>query len=64
MGVVTRGDTRPTGNAAPIFNDLKVELKVQSDRLQKVIDKDLADLNKELKRLGLEPVSTTNKPIA
>jgi hypothetical protein len=64
MGVVTRGDTRPTGNAAPIFSDLKAELKVQTDRLQKVIDKDLANLNAELKRLGLEPVSSPNKPIA
>ena len=64
MGVVTRGDTRPTGNAAPIFTDLKAELKVQTDRLQKVIDKDLAALNAELKRLGLEPISATNKPIA
>ena len=64
MGVVTRGDTRPTGNAAPIFTDLKAELKIQADRLQTVIDKDLAALNAELKRLGLETISATNKPIA
>ena len=37
---------------------------MQTDRLQKVIDKDLAALNAELKRLGLEPVSATTKPIA
>jgi photosystem II stability/assembly factor-like uncharacterized protein len=64
MGSVTRGDTRPTGNAAPIFGDLKVELKVQTDRLQTVLDKDLAALNAELKRLGLQPISAGNKPIA
>ena len=64
MGVVTRGDTRPIGNAAPIFSDLKTELKVQTDRMQQVIDKDLAALNAELKRLGLEQISTTKKPIA
>ena len=64
MGVVTRGDTRPTGNAAPIFSDLKAELKIQADRLQTVIDKDLAALNAELKRLGLETIGATKKPIA
>jgi hypothetical protein len=64
MGVVTRGDTRPSGNAAPIFGDLKVELKVQTDLMQKVLDKDLAAVNAELKRLGLEPITATKKPIA
>jgi photosystem II stability/assembly factor-like uncharacterized protein len=64
MGVVTRGDTRPSGNAAPIFGDLKVELKVQTDRMQKIEDKDLAALNELLKKLGLEQISTTKKPIA
>ncbi len=64
MGTVTRGDSRPQGNAAPIFTDLKGELKVQSDRLQKLEDKDLAALNALLKKLGLEQISTTKKPIA
>ncbi|HEV8408945.1 MAG TPA: glycosyl hydrolase, partial [Gemmatimonadaceae bacterium] len=64
MGTVTRGDSRPQGNAAPIFNDLKVELKVQSDHLQKLEDKDLVALNALLKKLGLEPITTTKKPIA
>jgi photosystem II stability/assembly factor-like uncharacterized protein len=64
MGVVTRGDTRPSGNAAPIFSDLQAELKIQTDRMQQVIDKDLAALNAELKRLGLETISATRKPIA
>ncbi len=64
MGTVTRGDSRPQGNAAPIFSDLRVELKVQSDHLQKIEDKDLAALNALLKKLGLEPISTAKKPIA
>ena len=64
MGTVTRGDTRPGGNAAPIFGDLKTELKVQTDRMQQVLDKDLAALNAELKRLGLELISASKKPIA
>jgi len=64
MGVVTRGDSRPQGNAAPIFGDLKVELKVQTDHMQKIEDTDLAALNALLKKLGLEQISTTKKPIA
>jgi hypothetical protein len=64
LEVVDRGDGRPTGNVGPIFTNLKAELKVQTDRLQKVIDKDLAALNAELKRLGLAPISATSKPIA
>ncbi|MGH7655116.1 MAG: VPS10 domain-containing protein [Gemmatimonadaceae bacterium] len=64
MGIVTRGDTRPTSNEAPIFSDLKVELKVQTDRMQQVLDKDLAAFNADLKRLGLATISATGKPIA
>ena len=64
MGVVTRGDTRPTGNTVPIFDDLKVELKVQTTRMQKIEDKDLAALNALLKKLGLDAITTTHKPIA
>jgi hypothetical protein len=63
MVSVTRGDTRPTSNEAPIFTDLKAELKVQTDRMQHVLDKDLTAFNAELKRLGLAPI-TTGKPIA
>ena len=64
MGTVTRGDTRPSNNEAPIFSDLKVELKVQTDRMQKIEDTDLAALNALLRKLGLETISTTKKPIA
>lgn len=64
MGVVTRGDSRPIGNAAPIFSDLKGELKVQTDRMQNIEDKDLAALNALLRKLGLETISATGKPIA
>jgi photosystem II stability/assembly factor-like uncharacterized protein len=64
MGTVTRGDTRPSNNETPIFGDLKVELKVQTDRMQKIEDTDLAALNALLKKLGLETISTTKKPIA
>ena len=63
LGVVSRGDGRPIGNAPAIFEDLKAELKVQTDRYKKVLDVDLKALNAELKRLGLELVTIDKKPI-
>ena len=63
LGIVTRGDGRPIGNALPIFNDLMSELKVQTGRLQAVFAKDLSAFNAELKRLGLEPVVVGAKPV-
>ncbi len=64
LGVVDRGDGRPIGNAEPIFTDLSAELKVQTDRLQHVLDADLSKLNEQLKRLGLEPVTTEVKAVS
>jgi hypothetical protein len=40
----------------PIFRDLKGELKVETDRLARVLANDLVRLNAELKRLGLPEV--------
>jgi len=56
LSVVTRGDGRPIGNAAPIFKDLVAELKVQTDRLAQVLARDLVAFNAEARRLGLNPV--------
>jgi hypothetical protein len=56
LSVVNRGDGRPIGNAEPIFNDLVAELKVQTDRLQQVLGKDLATFNTHARRLKLEEV--------
>jgi photosystem II stability/assembly factor-like uncharacterized protein len=56
LGVVERGDGRPIANAYPIFLDLSAELKVQTDRLQRVLATDLSAFNTEAKRLGLEVV--------
>ena len=50
------GDGKPIANAEPIFNDLSGELKVQTDRLEKVVTSDLPAFNAEAKRLGLELV--------
>ena len=53
---MSAGDGKPIANAVPIFNDLKAELKVQTDRLQQVMTSDLAAFNTEARRVGLEPV--------
>jgi hypothetical protein len=53
---VNTGDGKPIANAEPIFNDLVAELKVQTERLQQVLNADLTRLNAELRRLGLEEV--------
>lgn len=57
LSTVNRGDGKPIGNALPVFNDLKAELKVQTDRLAKVLSTDLAAFNAEVKQLSLETVS-------
>jgi len=62
LGVVANNDGRPIANALPIFNDLKAELKVETDRLQKILMVDLPAFNAEAKRLGLETITVT-KPV-
>jgi hypothetical protein len=57
LRVVQAGDGRPTSNTTPIFTDLKVELKAETDRLQRVITTYLPRFNEVVRRLGLEPVS-------
>ena len=56
LSVVSRGDGRPLGNAAPIFDDLVRELKVQTGRLSMVLTKDLAAFDVEARWLGLDDV--------
>jgi photosystem II stability/assembly factor-like uncharacterized protein len=57
LSVVNRGDGKPIGNAEPVFKDLIAELKVQTDKLQQVLTRDLAAFNTEAKRLNLDPVA-------
>lgn len=54
---VNTGDGAPIGNAEPIFNDLVGELKVQTDKLEEIINRELPKLNAELRRLGLTEVT-------
>jgi hypothetical protein len=56
LGMTLRGEGKPTANIYPIFEDLKKELKAETDRLQQVLSKDLAAFNTEATRAGVEPV--------
>jgi hypothetical protein len=56
---VNTGDGAPIANAEPIFNDLVQELKVQTDRLEQIINTELPKLNAELRRLGLVEVTVS-----
>ena len=62
LRVVTSGDGKPIANADPIFTDLKAELKVEMDHLQKILNVDVPAFNALLKKLGLEPV-VSGKPL-
>jgi hypothetical protein len=57
LGMTLRGEGKPTANIYPIFEDLKKELKAETDRLDKVIATDLPAFNTEAKRAGVEPIA-------
>ena len=57
LRVVLAGDGRPTGNTTPIFNDLKKELQVEMDRLNRTLTTLLPRFNQAAQRAGLEPIS-------
>ena len=54
MSMVEQGDGRPGNNMPEIFGLLVDELKGYTDRLAEVWETDLAAVNAELERLGLE----------
>jgi photosystem II stability/assembly factor-like uncharacterized protein len=56
LRVVLAGDGRPTSNTIPIFNDLKTELKGETDRLEKTLTTLLPRFNQAAQRAGLEPI--------
>jgi len=56
LGMTLRGEGKPTANIYPIFEDLKKELKAETDRLEEVLTADLAAFNTEAKRAGVDPV--------
>jgi hypothetical protein len=52
-GVVESGDGKPIGNAPVIFRDLSAELKVQTDRLARVIASEVPSFNTAAKTAGV-----------
>lgn len=56
LRVVETGDGRPTSNVIPIFNDVKQELKAQTDKLQQELTTDLPTFNRMATRMGLEAI--------
>ena len=50
-----RGEGKPTANIPVIVKDLVLELKAETDRLDKVLATDLAGFNAEAKRAGVDP---------
>ncbi len=62
LGMTLRGEGKPTANIYPIFDDLKKELKNETDRLDEVVTADLAAFNTEAKRAGVEPIAGTPSP--
>ena len=55
-GVVNSGDGKPIGNAPVIFRDLTAELKVQTDRLAKVIATGVPGFNAAAKTAGVPAI--------
>jgi hypothetical protein len=56
LSMSERGDGRPMNNMEEIFQILVDELGGYTDRLEEVWATDLADVNRELERLGLDPL--------
>ena len=54
LSMSERGDGRPGNNLEEIFQIMVDELRRHTDRLEEVWATDLADVNRELERLGLE----------
>jgi photosystem II stability/assembly factor-like uncharacterized protein len=64
LRTVSTGDGKPIANAPVIFEELKGELKVQTDRLQALLAGELARLNAELRRAGLEELKVAGRGVA
>ena len=56
LGMTMRGEGKPTANIYPIFEDLKLELKAETDRLEKVVTTELAAFNTEARRAKVDPI--------
>jgi hypothetical protein len=61
LGMTERGEGPPTKNIYPIFEDLKKELKGETEGLDKVLSNELKSFNTELSNAGLAPIAA--KPV-
>jgi photosystem II stability/assembly factor-like uncharacterized protein len=57
LGMTLRGEGKPTANIPSIFEDLKKELKAETDRLEEVLSADLAAFNQAAQKAGVPPVN-------
>ena len=57
LSMAQRGDGAPLSSWPALFAEYNKALKVQTDRMDKVVGTDLAAFNTELRRLGLPPVA-------
>jgi photosystem II stability/assembly factor-like uncharacterized protein len=57
LGMTLRGEGKPTANIYPIFEDLKKELKAETDRLEEVLSADLAAFNQAAQKAGVATIS-------
>lgn len=65
MGVASSGPYRPTDQTVAVYEEVSAMLKVQTDRLGKVLREDLARFNAQLRSARLEPVvPSTDLPAA
>jgi len=63
LSMSERGDGSPGNNMEEIFQIMVRELKGYTDRLQEVWDTDLAAVNRELTRLGMEQVDPWDESV-
>ena len=55
-GVVQSGPFRPTDQSVAVFDELTAMLKVQTDRMQKLLTEELERFNREARQAGQAPV--------
>jgi uncharacterized NAD(P)/FAD-binding protein YdhS len=60
-GVVNRGEAKPIANHYAIFKDLSAELKLQTDKLQQTLARDLSAFNSEAARAKVEAIKADGR---
>ncbi len=58
IGIVESAETRPTAQSYEVFDVLSRELETELERLQTIIERDVARLNELLRAEGMDPVET------